>query len=144
MKIEVHRNAPNTLCVVGDFSVDGQTWKSLELPLEFEGQENVPDKTCIPAGTYEVKNLFSEKHGCLMPHVMGVPDRTAIEIHAASEPANLLGCTAIGTHWVTQHPQSATDVVINGSQEAFREFDTIFENALAAGEQVFITYTNDF
>ena len=116
----------------------------MELPLEFEGAENVPDKTCIPAGTYGVQNLWSEKHQCLMPHVQGVPDRTAIEIHPASKPSNLLGCTAIGNHLFNQNPQSSDDVVINESQIAFAQFDAQFKNALAAGETVTITYLNDF
>lgn len=144
MNIEVHRNAPNDFCIVGDFQYDGKIFKSMELPLTFEDQENVPDKTCIPAGTYEVRNLFSDKWKRMMPHVMGVLNRTGIEIHPASEPENILGCTAIGRNWFNQKPSSSTDVVINESDSAFTEFLGDFQNAWRAGEKVTISYTNDF
>lgn len=149
MDIQVNRKFSSDVCVVGNFSTAEKTWFSLELPLAFEGKEDVPDKTCVPAGTYEVKNLWSGKHNCLMPHVIiphvdGIPDRTQIEIHPASCPDNLLGCTAIGENWYNQNPTSPADVVINGSQAAFEEFRTMFDNALASEEKVTISYLNEF
>ena len=149
MDILVSRKISTDVCMIGEFSTDGKMWHSLELPLFFEGQQDVPDKCCIPAGVYVVKNLYSEKHQMLMPHVIvphvdGVLDRTEIEIHAASRPIDLLGCTAIGDNLVDDTPTSVEDIVINGSQRGFSEFRVMFDNAVAAGEDVSITYSNDF
>ena len=97
MKIEPHRSRTNNICTLGRFVVDGQrAYYSMELPLLFEGQEDVPDKTCVPAALYLLRNLFSGKHNCLMPHLVGVRDRSNIEVHAASRPREILGCIAIG------------------------------------------------
>jgi hypothetical protein len=145
MQIEVHRQHPSDYCVVGQFVLDsGQQWFSLELPLLFEGQENVPDKCCVLAGEYDVENLYSEHFAKMMPHVVGVPGRTAIEIHPASRPKDLLGCVAPAANWYTQNPTSVEDVVVNGSQEAFGVFDSLFMSALSNNESVKISFTNEF
>ena len=144
MDIRLTRRFTNDVCTIGDFNYPGQACTSMELPLKFEGEENVPDKTCIPANVYSVEQLFSAKHQRYMPHVMGVPERSAIEIHAASRPSDILGCIALGNNLVNQEPRSPDDVVINQSQEAFRQFEFEFENALQAGEKVTLTIVNGF
>lgn len=79
---------------------------TLELPMLFDGQQNVPDKTCIPNGTYNVEISRSPRHGFDVPWILGVPDREDIEIHPANDPAELLGCVAVGQtrakDWVGQ------------------------------------------
>ena len=116
----------------------------MELPLTFDGQENVPDKTCILAGTFFVERLFSPHFDRMMPHVTNVPGRTAIEIHPASYPKNILGCIAIGNILFTPNPTSVDDVVLSESDLAFSEFENIFDAAIANGEKVTITFQNDF
>lgn len=131
--------------MIGHFDVDdGTSYQSMELPLTFDGEENVPDKTCIPAGTYKIINDFSPRHDCMKPRLVGVSDRIAIEIDEASKPSDLLGCTAIGYHLVNPNPRSASDVVINGSDAAYADFYLKFLSAIAAGEIVTISYFNDF
>lgn len=116
--------------ITGTFSVDGsQRFFTLELPELFEGQPNVPDKTCIPAGTYPIERLWSNHFDRMMPHVMLVPGRSAIEIHYGNFPHDVLGCILIGNTRID-------DSEIGDSRNAFEEFDLMFENALAAGEQV--------
>jgi hypothetical protein len=69
---------------------------SIELPLTYQGQQNVPDKTCIPNGTYQVEIRWSPKHGFEVPWILNVPDRADIEIHPANDAPELLGCVAVG------------------------------------------------
>jgi Family of unknown function (DUF5675) len=60
----------------------------------------------IPAGTYNVQLTMSPHMGYITPELLDVPGRTAIRIHIANKPEDLLGCTAVGitasTDWVGQ------------------------------------------
>jgi hypothetical protein len=135
MEISVVRIWKSEAAITGTFSVDGsQRYFTLELPELFEGQPNVPDKCCIPVGVYEVENLWSNHWGQMMPHLMDVPGRSAIEIHVANYPRELLGCMAIGNLRIS-------DTEIGESEAAFDDFNLDFENAIASGEMVTISIT---
>jgi Family of unknown function (DUF5675) len=60
----------------------------------------------IPPGVYPVQLTMSPHMGYITPELIGVPGRTAIRIHIANKPEDLLGCTAVGT-------QASTDWVSN-------------------------------
>ena len=133
MEIKVDRLWKSDIAVTGTFSVDGtQKYFTLELPELFEGQPNVPEKCCIPAGNYIVTRSWSNHFGQMMPHVDPVEGRSAIEIHYGNYPQDVLGCILIGNKRVS-------DTEIGDSRNAFEEFNTDFENAIAAGEAVTLT-----
>lgn len=133
MEIDVRRLWKTDQAVTGTFSVDGsQKYFSLELPELFDGQPNVTNKTCIPAGTYAVQRLWSNHWNAMMPHIVGVPGRTEVEIHIANFPHDILGCMGIGNTRIS-------DIEIGESKDAFEGFNQDFENAIAAGEPVTIT-----
>lgn len=135
MEIEVARIWKNDEAVTGTFSVDGaQKYFSLELPELFEGQPNVTNKTCIPAGTYPVERLWSDHWNAMMPHVTQVPGRTEVEIHVANYPRDIHGCIGIGNKRIS-------DTQIGESVDAFNQFNEDFEAAISAGETVTITIT---
>lgn len=79
-------------------------WTSLELPW----RDNKPHLSCILAGRYHCElresSKWSPRHDHLLYWVLGVPGRTAIEIHAATWAGDvlkgwhteLLGCIAPG------------------------------------------------
>jgi len=131
--ITVARIWKSDIAITGTFSVDGQQkYFTLELPELFEGQANVPDKTCIPAGSYPVVRLWSGHFDRMMPHLTGVEGRSEIEIHFGNYPHDVLGCMLIGN-------KRLSDSEIGDSRNAFEEFDGDFENAIAAGETVTLT-----
>lgn len=135
MQIDVARIWKTDSGITGTFSVDGmQKYFSLELPELFEGQPNVPDKTCVLPGTYDVQRLWSPHWDQMMPHVVGTPGRSEVEIHVANFPHDILGCVGIGMKRIN-------DTQIGESKEAFEEFNKDFENAIASGEAVSITFT---
>jgi hypothetical protein len=68
-------------------SDSGVCVKSLELPWK----DDKPGISCIPLGTYNVRWLFSPKHGWCF-HVQDVPGRSYVEIHSC----NLAGDTELG------------------------------------------------
>ena len=64
--------------------------------IELPWFDNEPDKSCIPAGTYDFARYVSPKHGSVwMAH--NVPGRSAIEIHPANLADELLGCIGVGS-----------------------------------------------
>ncbi len=80
-------------------------WKTLELP----DRHNAPRLSCIPNGTYmcelgPTSHLWSPREDGRLFHVLDVPGRSAIEIHAATWAGDvklgfhtdLLGCIAVG------------------------------------------------
>jgi len=152
LSMRLHRKFSYAVCVVGDFVIDDDRspnwylWKSLELPLSIRfglvDQQNVPGQCCIPASVngdkYQVVLQWSPKHGRLLPHVLNVPGREAIEMHPASRPSDLLGCVAIGKTWIGVEPTNRDDVVIMGSQKAFyEEFEPLYLKAAGlSGDQV--------
>lgn len=88
----------------------------------------------IIAGTFDVEILYSKKFKRLMPHVMNVPGRDAIEIHWGNRPADTEGCTVLGTavsiDWVS-HSQVAFDAFFNLLQDWFND---------NVGQKLTITY----
>lgn len=133
MEIKVDRLWKSDSAITGTMSIDGvQKYFTLELPELWDGQPNVPDKCCIPSGTYPVVRLWSNHFGQMMPHVTNVPDRSEIEIHFGNFPHDVLGCLLVGNKRIS-------DVEIGDSRNAFAEFDSDFDNAIAAGEAVTIT-----
>lgn len=85
----------------GQMWVDGFTCITGELPW----RNNLHDKSCIPAGTYTCKLLYSPSHAKDLYHVMNVPNRGNIEIHSGNWCGNtdvglksdVLGCIILGS-----------------------------------------------
>ena len=68
------------------------TCVSLELPW----QDNQPNISCVPVGSYMCTWRWSQSHNRNVYHVENVPGRTAVEIHSANITAQLLGCICLG------------------------------------------------
>lgn len=65
--------------------------KTLELPW----LDNQTQKSCIPAGSYQVVKRWSEKYGNHF-HVLNVPGRSYILIHVGNYYKEILGCILVG------------------------------------------------
>lgn len=63
--------------------------------VELRWDNNKPRASCIPAGTYDVVQRHSEKFQQHF-HILDVPNRSYILIHAANYSRQLLGCIAPG------------------------------------------------
>lgn len=99
---------------------------TLERPLAFEGQQNVPDETCVPTGTFGIEIRFSPRHQCEKPQLVGVPDRSDIQIDVANRVNQLLGCIAVGLGM----PEND---FIEGSQLAYNSLYPLIEAAVRNG-----------
>jgi hypothetical protein len=88
MEITVQRmfNAPDDAVyrasTTGEISLDGQpTCFSLE-----------PTALMIPAATYPVKMLWSNRFQRPTPHILNVPERTEVEMHGGNKATDSDGC----------------------------------------------------
>lgn len=63
--------------------------------LELPWLNNLPQKSCIPAGRYKIVPRFSAKYKSHL-HILDVPNRSWILIHEANYVHQLLGCIAVG------------------------------------------------
>lgn len=88
-----------------------QSMFTLELPW----QDNQPDLSCIPEGTYRTVLAFSNRYGKIMPRLLDVPDRDGILIHPGNTPHDTEGCILVG---MSQKP----DGTLMNSRVAFKLF----------------------
>lgn len=64
---------------------------TLELPYK-DNKQNV---SCIPAGEYKYKRRDSAKNGEVL-ELVGVPNRSYIQIHAGNYTSQIQGCILVG------------------------------------------------
>jgi hypothetical protein len=123
-------------CTPGNLFVDGEAQcYTLEPPRFYQGFENVHQKCCILPGTYEVVLVHSPKFGRVMPLLLNVPGRSAIEIHQGNLVTDTEGCILLGAYRTTL-------CEITGSVVAFKAVFEKLQAAVAAGEKISITISN--
>lgn len=66
---------------------------TLELP-DKDNQKNI---SCIPAGEYKYKHRISNKNGEAL-ELIGVPNRTYIQIHSGNYTSQIEGCILVGNY----------------------------------------------
>jgi len=108
----------------GNITTDsGLSLVTLELPW----LDDRPAVSCIPAGVYKVQWTSHPLHGWVY-QVENVPGRSAILIHSANIPEQLLGCIAVGEQ-VVMFPAGTFPNIniplkgINHSKQALINFD---------------------
>lgn len=63
---------------------------------EDDWKDNTRRESCIPSGRYPLKRRWSEKHGCELFEIAGVPKRSDIEIHWGNTEEDVEGCVLVG------------------------------------------------
>lgn len=96
MQAVIHRRHFEQKQTLGELRLEknGKTifeCKTLELPW----LNNQVRKSCIPAGKYQVVTRFSPKFRNHF-HILDVPGRTWILIHAGNYYTDILGCVLVG------------------------------------------------
>ena len=91
MILTLQRDPPTHISTPGQLF--GDTGR---LAYTLERHPGDPEHPSIPEGTYPVTMLKSSKFGTLLPHVLNVPGREAIEIHCGNFPRDTEGCILVG------------------------------------------------
>lgn len=98
--------------------------------------EKVYGETCIPAGRYRVRYLYSNKFKRKYPCLQGVPHFLGILIHAGSNENHTEGCILVGT--LAQDGQHLIDTFA-----ARERVCRVVEDAEKSGLEVWITIKNE-
>ena len=140
IKLEVFRKWFDETTTEGELHVDGQFFcYTLEDTLRAPGVK-VPKETCIPPGcgeeakTYVVTLKYSPKHGCVVPHIEGVPMFEFIEVHWGNKAEDTDGCLLVGA--------TRGHDFIGTSRATWDKLMAILNRALLSHEAISITYTN--
>lgn len=79
--------------IIGSFFIDEVFFGyTIELPW----RDNKRLVSCVPEGTYPVRWFLSGRWKRLVPVLVDVPGRDAIEIHVANFPTDIIGCIGLG------------------------------------------------
>jgi len=118
-KLKINRINNNDIQSLGCMSVVEndkvlKVFNSLELPYK-DNQRRI---SCIPCGTYTVKIRHSDKFGKHF-HILDVPNRDYILIHAGNFHTDILGCILIGKSLTALNNDSYLDVI--SSRTAMKE-----------------------
>lgn len=87
--ITIQRNHRNDKCTFGEYSINGNTFYTLEPSPKAE-------HPCIPAGKYPVRIAHSPKRNEQVIWIDNVPGRTYIQIHPGNFPKDTQGCILPG------------------------------------------------
>jgi hypothetical protein len=79
----------------GVWITDKPLFTTLELPWK-DNQKNV---SCIPAGTYPVKKIYSMRFKRNVFLLSNVPNRDAVEIHVGNTVKDIQGCILVGMEY---------------------------------------------
>ena len=128
MKLDIYRKTETANSIIGELFVDNQKEcvtiePSRDTPVH-------PGHPCIGAGKFDVILTPSPHLGYVTPEILNVPGRTAIRIHVANFPKDLLGCTGVGTDVGT-----IPDFIV-GSKHAFDQLMVLLQGAHDAGEKI--------
>lgn len=118
----------------GELRLDDPNSDLICVTVELPWNDNHPQTSCIPTGTYIWNAYNSPKHGDVWM-AENVPDRSSIEIHPANWPSDLLGCIGPGENY-TDNLDGRPGVT--NSQVAFKSLKALlpltFEMTISNGE----------
>lgn len=130
MELQVIRDTYTALSTTGKLYVNGAF---LVYTLEPRADQSQGKPFCIPEGRYLVELLMSDHFHFVTPHIMNVPDFTAIEIHNGNFPRDSHGCTIVG--------ESRGIDFVGLSDVGFNALMMRLNPAAQIGEQIWITYS---
>ena len=82
----------------GTFGVLVVNNEPLCVTLEESWLDNIPQESCIPAGSYECRRYSGTKYKNVW-EVKNVPNRSAILIHWGNTEKNTAGCILVGKYY---------------------------------------------
>jgi hypothetical protein len=110
-------------------------WKDGANARDDKSTPTINESTAILCNTYEVVPHIWGHNGWQVPMLVGTPNRSAILIHPANKPSELLGCIAPGIKF-------GQDCVISSSL-AFNKVMAVIKPVWDKKRKVFITISNN-
>jgi len=145
MELELHRTNLGAKATLGTLMVNGKAeCITLEDVVRLDDPNTSKDEgakvygeTAIPAGRYRVIINMSPRLQRMMMRLLGVPGFDGILIHSGNDDVDTKGCILVGL------TIDGPDHIHGGSIE-LPILQAKVQKALDAGEEVWITVSNDF
>jgi hypothetical protein len=134
MKLILNRKILTDKSTIGELWIDDHfECYTLEDVVRGPGVK-IQKETAIPPNTYEIVLDWSDRHRCLMFHIIGVTGFEGIRFDIANKPEEIEGCIAVG------HTKGQ-DAVYH-STLALKILSERLVKVLCSGEKLFIEITN--
>ncbi len=134
MELTLIRDRYTKKSTTGQLSVNG-VWECFTLEDRIRpARIKIRRETCIPAGRYQVKVVWSSKRNREVPLLLDVPNFTGILIHPGNTDIDTEGCILVG--------QARIDDMISKSRVAYQLLFGKVQEASDAREEIWITITN--
>jgi hypothetical protein len=129
MRLLVLRDVLAPTDSLGRLAVDGvQFGYTLELPV----RDGLPG-SAIPDGTYDIHIVDSPHFGRPMPLIVGIPNRSEIEIHWGNDVKDTRGCILVGDS------RDFSSMQIYNTRATFAKLFPLIEAAVASPDGCQIT-----
>ena len=149
MKLQVVRTQFGTDATNGLLFIDG-IFECYTLEDQYQAVK-VMHETCIPEGTYDIQfrtvggfhAIYTERYGAMhkgMLWLQDVPGFTFILIHTGNTDQHTSGCYIVGE--TQQDLDKGKDGFVGNSGVAYKKMYPKVKDAIKAGEEVTIKYTN--
>lgn len=136
MELVLQRYVSDKGATTGFLTVDGEIQcYTLEDEVRPPG-EKVYGQTAIPPGRYQVVMALFERKGVMLPLLLNVPMFTGIFIHTGNTIADTQGCILVGDRIGDDRCS------LLYSRAAMGDLQPLIEQALAQGDEVWITILN--
>ena len=132
MKLQLNRTKFSEVGTEGKLIVDGEEFcDTLEQVARPVG-EKVPNKTCIPPGTYPIELGHSRRNGRTMPIVKNVKGFQGVLMHAGNTVSDTRGCILVGK-------KGNQDFYVSNSRNTFNRLYSKLVDAKNNGEGITLT-----
>ena len=121
-QIFLTRNVSSNVVTVGMLHDDSNVYA---LTIENPWKDNEENISCIPVGNYVCEVHESPKYGKVY-HVLSVPGRTHILIHAGNYERNTLGCILLGKSIMRDDKDDKP--AVGDSRDTIRRFRNTMNN----------------
>jgi hypothetical protein len=106
-EVIITRKVDDGVQTLGEIQVGNWVRKTLERPW----QNNLPNISCIPKGTYQCRYSFSPKFLKYTYEILNVPKRSGIRIHSGNYFFQIQGCILLGTSYSDINKDGKVDVL---------------------------------
>ena len=128
MKLELTRVFIAEDYTIGHLAIDGEHFcDTLEdVPRDIK----IPDRTCIPKGSYKVVINYSNRFKKSMPQLLNVPGFDGIRIHPGNNADDTSGCILVGENTIK-----------GGLTKSLDTYNALYEKMLNATRPIEIIIT---
>ncbi len=138
MLIRIKRKWFTTQATIGLMTIDEDSFSCFTIEdVARAAGVKIPKETAIPADIYNVIMDLSNRHKCIMPHIMNVLDFVGVRFDIANKATQVEGCIGVG------HGKDLAANAVWDSASTHKVLCQKIQAALDRGELVQLVITNE-